>query len=57
MATINVQRNYNLTDAELCMFTSNLCNFLTRDLLDFASFGVTALKIAALKALGDAFEV
>ena len=57
MSTINVQRNYNLTDAELCMFTSNLCNFLTRDLLDFAAFGVTALKIAALKALGDAFEV
>ena len=57
MTTINVIRNYNLTDAELCMFTSNLCNFLTRDLLDFAAFGVTAPKIAALKALGDDFEV
>lgn len=57
MATNEVRRNYNMIDAELCMFTSNLCNFLTRDIDDFATFGVTAPKIAALKALGDAFEV
>ena len=36
MATYTVQRNYNMIDAELCMFTSNLCNFLTRDLDDLS---------------------
>jgi len=30
---------------------------MTRDLADLADFGITAPKIAALKALGDAFEV
>jgi hypothetical protein len=57
MAVVIFQRNYNLLDAELCMFVSNLCNFLTRDLSDFASFGLTTAKIASFKALGDAFEV
>ncbi|MCX6153078.1 MAG: hypothetical protein NT007_02835 [Candidatus Kapabacteria bacterium] len=46
-----------MTDAELCMFTSNLCLTMTRDLTDLAAFGITAPKIVALKALGDAFEV
>jgi hypothetical protein len=50
-------RNYHIIDAELCMFTSNLCDNLTRDLADLTPFGMTAPKIAALKALGDAFEV
>ena len=57
MAVSNSFRNYKLTDAELCMFTSNLCNTMTRDLADLTDFGITAPKIAALKALGDAFEV
>ena len=57
MAISNTPRNYNMPDAELCMFTSNLCNTMTRDLADLADFGITALKITALKALGDAFEV
>ncbi len=57
MNTIIVKRNYNMTDAELCMFTSNLCNTMTRDLSDLSAFGVTAPKIASLKALCDAFEV
>ena len=57
MATVLNKRNYNMTDAELCMFTSNLCNTMTRDLTDLADFGITAPKIAALKALGDAFEI
>ena len=51
------RRSYNMLDAELCMFTSNLCNVLTRDLSDLAVFGLTAAKIASLKALGDAFEL
>ena len=57
MALSNAPRNYNMSDAELCMFTSNLCNTMTRDLTDLADFGITAPKIAALKALGDAFEI
>ncbi|OGU58328.1 MAG: hypothetical protein A2X64_09930 [Ignavibacteria bacterium GWF2_33_9] len=57
MALTNIPRNYNLPDADLCMFTSNLCNTMTRDLTDLTAFGITALKITALKALGDAFEI
>ena len=57
MTTLLIKRNYIMSDAELCMFTSNLCNTMTRDLADLADFGITAPKIAALKALGDAFEV
>lgn len=53
----NEMRNYRMTDAELCMFTSNLCNTLLRDIADMAIFGMTNSKITALKALGDAFEV
>ena len=57
MATIDLKRNYNLLDSELCMFTSNLCNFLTRDLADLSVLGLTAPMITSLKALGDAFEI
>ena len=57
MSNNSNRRNYNMLDAELCMFTSNLCNVLTRDLSDLAVFGLTAAKIASLKALGDAFEL
>ena len=57
MAITSDQRNYNMTDAELCMFTSNLCNFLFRDVSDLAPYGLTEDKINELKDLGDAFEV
>lgn len=57
MTTNNVQRNYNLHDAELCMFASNLCNFLTRDLFDYAAIGLNADKIARFKGLADVFKV
>ncbi|MDT3741255.1 MAG: fibronectin type III domain-containing protein [Candidatus Kapabacteria bacterium] len=57
MATTELRRNYRMTDAELCMFASNLCNFLTRDMTDFAPIGLTAPKVTSFKALGDAFEV
>lgn len=57
MNTVSIQRNYNMTDAELCMFTSNLCNTMTRDLSDLSDFGITASKISSLKDLCDAFEV
>ena len=57
MATTELRRNYKMTDAQLCMFASNLCNFLARDIVDFSAIGLTAPTIASFKALGDAFEV
>jgi len=51
------KRTYNMTDAELAMFTSNLIVFMTRDATEFAAKGVDALAITALETLGDAFEV
>ena len=56
MATIEIKRNYTMLDAELCMFASNLCVRLTRDLSDLSTFGIQASSITALKALGDDFE-
>jgi hypothetical protein len=44
MATLFNKRNYNISDAEICMFTSNLCNTMTRDLVYLADFGITAAK-------------
>ena len=44
MATILVKRDYKLTDPELAMFASNLASALTRDLSDFAFYGLTAEK-------------
>ncbi len=57
MSSIQEQRIYNLTDAELCMAVSNLCNTLTRDVVDLGPFGISEAKITSLKALGDAFEI
>jgi hypothetical protein len=57
MSSFIERRNYNMTDADLCMFASILEGFITRDILDFEKFGVDAPKIASFKAKGDAFEV
>ena len=57
MSTSSDSKSFALSYPDLCMFTSNLCITLTRDLTDLAPFAITAPKIAALKALGDAFEV
>ncbi len=37
MAISNEQRAYNMIDADLIMFTSNLCNNMTRDLSDLGT--------------------
>ncbi|MCX6156074.1 MAG: hypothetical protein NT007_18150 [Candidatus Kapabacteria bacterium] len=37
MADLTVRRNCTMSDAELCMFTSNLCITMTRNLTDFTS--------------------
>lgn len=57
MATTNIPRNYNLSDAELCSFTSNLCITMQRDIVNLTPFGITVPIITSLKALGDAFEI
>ena len=56
MNPIIIQRNYNLADADLCVFASNLVAKMTRDLLDLKNFGVTAQNITELETLGNVFE-
>ena len=51
------QREYRMTDSELCMFTSNLVQTMTRDIAEFTLRGVDATDISALEALGNAFEI
>ena len=57
MAIESIQRKYNLSDAELCLFTSNLCDILNRDLDDLSVFGLTSQKIEDLRELGNEFEI
>ncbi|MCE5304985.1 MAG: hypothetical protein ABFD61_03385 [Chloroherpetonaceae bacterium] len=52
METTNIPRNYKPTDSELCMFTSNLCNTMMRDLYNIARSSITAKKILIYKYLG-----
>lgn len=54
---VPAQRNYNMTDAELAVFTSNLVVFMTRDQTQFTTRGVTAAMVTALETLGNAFEI
>ena len=55
MATL--KRAYNMSNVELVSFANMLCQNLTTDLSSFASYGVTAQKIAALQTLSDTFEL
>jgi len=50
-------RNYAMSDADLCVFVSNLVNFMTRDATEFAVYAVDTADVTAFKALGDAFEI
>ncbi len=52
-----IYRTYNMSDAALCMFTSNFCNTLTEDISELTPFGINEQKIAELEALGNEFEV
>jgi hypothetical protein len=52
-----VERDYNISNAELCMMASNFVVFMNRDSTEFAARGVDALAITAFEALGNAFEV
>ncbi|MCX6153732.1 MAG: hypothetical protein NT007_06200 [Candidatus Kapabacteria bacterium] len=51
------KRNYSMTDADLCMFTSNLVVTMTRDQTEFTARGITSTMVTALETLGNAFEV
>ena len=52
-----VQRDYNMLDAELMMFVSNLIQSMNRDATEFDGYGVDAADITAFEALGNSFEV
>ena len=51
----SISRNYNMTDAELCAFASQLTASMTRDTTQFASRGVTAANITSFGTLATAF--
>lgn len=53
----SITRNYNMPDADLCMFASNLVLTMTRDQAQFTTRGITAANVTTFKALGDAYEV
>ena len=42
---VPAQRNYNISDAELALFTSNLVDYITRDQAEFTLCGVTAVIV------------
>ncbi len=52
-----LERDYNMTDADLCMFASNLVEFMNRDEFEFADYGVDAGDISDFQTLGNEFEV
>ncbi len=51
-----LNRDYNLSDAELVLFASDLVTFMTRDSAEFAARGVDAAAITALGVKEDQFE-
>jgi hypothetical protein len=46
-----------MSDAELCLFASNILVYMNRDSVEFAARGVDAIAITAFETLGNAFEV
>ena len=52
----NVKRNYNLSNAELYLFTYNLVSCMHRDLEYLEEYGVTEIKITALNTQNEQFN-
>ncbi len=52
-----ITRDYNMSNAELCMLASNFVVFMNRDAALFLIRGVAAIDITDFEALGNAFEV
>jgi hypothetical protein len=57
MVESEAQRDFNLSDAELAQFVGDLCNFMTRDIIEFGAYSILAADVTALIALGNAFEI
>ncbi len=52
-----LEREYNMSNADLAMLASNFVVFMNRDSAEFAARGVDAAAITAFESLGNAFEV
>jgi hypothetical protein len=50
-------REYNMSDAALALFASNMVVNMTRDTVEFAVRGVTAIDITDFQTLENSFEV
>jgi hypothetical protein len=57
MSSVKLQRQYIMNDAELYSFISILCNYIKRDMVDFAEFGVTESSVDNLYALARDFSL
>ncbi len=53
----SLKRDYKMSDADLCMFASNIVMFMTRDGIQFTARGITEEMIASFENLGNAFEI
>jgi hypothetical protein len=53
----SVERKYNMPNADLAMFTSNLVVTMRRDATEFDGRGISSAVVDALEALGNSFEV
>ncbi|MBS1536872.1 MAG: hypothetical protein JST20_03905, partial [Bacteroidetes bacterium] len=51
------QKKYSMTHAELSAYASVLVEFVTRDLTDFADYGITTDDVTALQDMQNAFEL
>lgn len=57
MPNEQLMRDYRMTDSELTVFTQHICDSMTRDISEFAAYGVLEANVTSLQALCDAFEV
>jgi len=53
----DAKRDYNMSDADLALFSSNLVVTMTRDQTEFAAKGIDLLTIQAFETLENTFEV
>ena len=52
-----VEREYNISNAELMFLVGDFVVYMTRDATEFAARGVDSLAITAFETLGNAFEI
>ena len=56
MSNEQFKRDYKMTDSDLTVFTQHVCDCMTRDIMEFANYGVTATNVTALQTKNDLFE-